>query len=100
DRGTESRPPRCTVFSSNEDAPSGNAKDVLPRVKSFLRLLSNRVQSGSARTGLDDEKTDYYPLRLDRKALRPGVVYADPYGHVMMIVKWVEQTKEHGGLLL
>ena len=26
-----------------------------------------------------------------------AIVYADPYGHVMMIVKWVEQTKEHGG---
>jgi hypothetical protein len=101
DRGTDARPPRCTSFYSNEDAPEGkNTKETLPRVKAFLRQMSNRVQSGSARTALDDEKTDYYPLKLDRKSLRPGVVYADPYGHVMMIVKWVEQTKDHGGLLL
>jgi hypothetical protein len=98
DRGTESRPPRCTTFYSNEDAPEG--KGGMAAVKSFLRQLSNRVQSGSARTALADEQTDYYPVRLDRKALRPGVVYADPYGHVMMIVKWVEQTHDHGGLLL
>jgi hypothetical protein len=98
DRGTESRPPRCTTFYSNEDAPQG--KGGLAAVKAFLRQMSNRVQSGSARTALEDEQTDYYPVRLDRKALRPGVVYADPYGHVMMIVKWVEQTREHGGLLL
>jgi hypothetical protein len=100
DRGTEARPPRCTNFYTNEDAPTGKSNDVLPRVKAFLRQLANRVQSGSARTALDDERTDYYPVKLDRRALRPGVVYADPYGHVMMIVKWVEQTKEHGGLLL
>jgi hypothetical protein len=97
DRGADTRPPRCSTFYSNEDAPG--AKEVLPRVKSFLRQMSNRVQSGSARTALDDGRTDYYPVRLDRASLRPGVVYADPYGHVMMIVKWVEQTREHGGLL-
>jgi hypothetical protein len=101
DRGTDARPPKCSALTTNEDAPASKpGKDVLPAVKSFLRLMSNHVQSGSARTALDDEETDYYPVRLDRKALRPGTVYADPYGHVMMIVHWVEQTKEHGGLLL
>ncbi|HVX95085.1 MAG TPA: hypothetical protein VHK47_09265 [Polyangia bacterium] len=104
DRGTESRPPRCSGLTTNEDALPGpgrkGRRDALAGVRAFLRLMSNHVQSGSARTALDDEETDYYPVRLDRKALRPGVVYADPYGHVMMIVHWAEQTKEHGGLLL
>jgi hypothetical protein len=100
DRGTDARPPKCTNFYSNEDAPTGkDTKSTLGRVKAFLRQMSNHVQSGSARTALDDASTDYYPVRLERKALRPGVVYADPYGHVMMIVHWVEQTREHGGLL-
>jgi hypothetical protein len=101
DRGTDARPPKCTAFMTNEDAPAGKpGKDPLASVRAFLRLMSNHVQSGSARTALDDEDTDYYPVRLDRKALRPGTVYADPYGHVMMIVHWVEQTNDHGGLLL
>ncbi|HVZ72127.1 MAG TPA: hypothetical protein VHJ20_07115 [Polyangia bacterium] len=100
DRGTDARPPRCTTFYSNEDAPDARAGSaILPRVKAFLRQMSNRVQSGSARTALDDSHTDYYPVKLDRASLRPGTVYADPYGHVMMIVKWVEQTHDHGGLL-
>jgi hypothetical protein len=98
DRGNESRAPRCTTFYSNEDAPTG--KDTLAVVKSFFRQLANRVQSGSARTALDDEGTDYYPVPLDRKSLRPGVIYADPYGHVMVVVKWVDQTADKGGLLL
>jgi hypothetical protein len=100
DRGTDSRPPRCTSFYTNEDAREGKDARELPVVKSFLRQVTNRVQSGSARTALDDSDTDYYPLPLTRKALRPGVVYADPYGHVMMIVKWIDQTRERGGLLL
>jgi hypothetical protein len=100
DRGTESRPPRCTNFYSNDDAPAAKSKDALAAVKAFFRQLANRVQSGSARTGLDDDSTDYYPVPLERTALRPGVIYADPYGHVMVVVKWVDQTADKGGLLL
>ncbi len=98
DRGTDARPPRCTGFFSNEDPPSG--KDTLGAMRVFLRLMGNHVQSGSARTALDDDATDYYPVALERKALRPGTIYADPYGHVMMVVKWVAQTPARGGLLL
>jgi hypothetical protein len=98
DRGTDARPPKCSGFFSNEDPPTG--KDPMAAVKSFFRLMSNHVQSGSARTALDDDATDYYPLPLERSALRPGVIYADPYGHVMMVVRWVDQTPERGGLLL
>ncbi len=98
DRGTDARPPRCTGFFSNEDPPSG--KETLGTIRSFLRLMGNHVQSGSARTALDDDATDYYPVALEKKALRPGTIYADPYGHVMMVVKWVAQTPARGGLLL
>jgi hypothetical protein len=98
DRGTDSRPPRCTGFYNNEDPPTGHER--LGAIRSFLRQMANHVQSGSARTALGDDATDYYPVALDRKALRPGTIYADPYGHVMMIVKWVDQTPERGGLLL
>jgi hypothetical protein len=80
--------------------PPAPGKDRLGRVKSFFRQVTNHVQSGSARTALDDEDTDYYPVKLERTALRPGVIYADPYGHVLMIVKWVEQSAKQGGLLL
>jgi hypothetical protein len=103
DRGTDARAPRCGELATNESTPVPERKpgqDPLARVKSFFRQVMNHVQSGSARTALDDDATDYYPVRLERGALRPGVVYADPYGHVLMIVKWVEQTAHAGGLLL
>ena len=98
DRGTDARPPKCTGYFTNEDPPSGH--DPLGAIRSFLRLMANHVQSGSARTALDDDATDYYPVALERAALRPGTIYADPYGHVMMIVRWVAQTPARGGLLL
>jgi hypothetical protein len=98
DRGTDARPPRCQEFQSNEQPAAG--RDVLSSVKAYFRRMMNRVQSGSARTALADDETDYYPVKLERATLRPGVIYADPYGHVMVISKWVDQTAQHGGLLL
>jgi hypothetical protein len=97
-RGTRSSPPRC-------EAPvveAGLARPPVPVIE-FLRLtrrLMDTVHSGSARTALVDEATDYYPVPLTREGLWPGTVYADPYGHVLVLVKWVPQTAGRGGLLL
>jgi hypothetical protein len=100
DRGKSDRAPRCGGLLHNESADDGiKGSTALDRFRSFLKLLANRVHSGSARTALDDEETDFYPVVLDRKALRPGTIYADPYGHVLMVSAWVDQTPERGGLL-
>jgi hypothetical protein len=58
------------------------------------------VHSGTGRTALDNENADYYPVSLDRKSLRPGTVYADPYGHTFILVSRIEQTKDKPGVLL
>jgi hypothetical protein len=58
------------------------------------------VHSGSARTGLRADATDFYPVALKREALWPGTVYADPYGHTLLLVRWVPQTPAHPGLIL
>src|SRR3569832_2504599 len=96
DRGTESRPPRCGGLFTNESPIEGAPKDALGAMKKFLRVLANKVHSGSARTALSDEETDYYPVALTREALRPGTVFADPYGHVLMLAKWIDQGKGQG----
>ena len=100
DRGKSDRPPKCGAILHNEQADENiHGHGALERFRSFLRVLANRVHSGSARTALDDDETDFYPVALTRSALRPGTIYADPYGHVLMVASWVEQTPEHGGLL-
>jgi hypothetical protein len=100
DRGTEARPPRCGALFTNESPVEGAPKDPLGAMKKFLRVVANKVHSGSARTALSDEETDYYPVALTREALRPGTVFADPYGHVLMLAKWIDQGKDSGGMLL
>jgi hypothetical protein len=100
DRGKTDRPPKCGAILHNERADEDiRGKGALERFRNFLRVLADRVHSGSARTALTDDETDFYPVALTRSALRPGTIYADPYGHVLMIAAWVEQTPEHGGLL-
>jgi len=100
DRGKTDRPPKCGPILTNEMANQRiGGKDTLERFRSFLRVLANRVHSGSARTALDSDETDFYPVSLTRSALRPGTIYADPYGHVLMVAAWFDQTPEHGGLL-
>jgi hypothetical protein len=96
-RGTSDHPPTCGALVTQADAVDGN--DPLDRFRKFLRLLANKVHSGSARTALDDDATDFYPVKLTRDALRPGTIYADPYGHVLMIAKWVGQDGSKGGRL-
>jgi hypothetical protein len=96
-RGTSDHPPTCGPLITQDTPTEG--KDELDRFRRFLRLLANKAHSGSARTALDDEETDFYPVKLTREALRPGVIYADPYGHVLMISRWVDQNGDKGGRL-
>ncbi len=97
-RGTPTSPPRCDRPQITERP--GHGADQLASFKAYARRLMDIVHSGNARTALADDGTDFYPVELARDLLRPGVIYADPYGHTLMIVKWVAQTSEHGGLLL
>ena len=66
----------------------------------YLPNLANGVHSGSARTLASDNNTDYYPVPLKQETLRPGTVYADPYGHVLMIVRRVPQSDDAAGVIL
>ena len=45
-----------------------------------------------------DENTDFYTVPLTQETLRPGTVYADPYGHVMMLVRRVPEAGGSAGV--
>jgi hypothetical protein len=66
----------------------------------FLRRVMDGVHSGTARTALDNTNSDYYPVALERSSLLPGTVFADPYGHTLIIIGWIPQANNHPGLLL
>jgi hypothetical protein len=62
------------------------------------RTVADAVHSGSGRTALTDDNTDYYPVPLTRDALRPGTVYADPYGHLLVLARRVAQSGDAAGV--
>jgi hypothetical protein len=64
----------------------------------YMRTVADAVHSGTGRTALADNNTDYYPVLLSQETLRPGTIYADPYGHILMLTKRVAQTKDNAGL--
>ncbi len=49
---------------------------------------------------MNDNNTDYYPVPLKQETLRPGTAYADPYGHILMIVRRVPQSDGAAGVIL
>jgi hypothetical protein len=74
---------------------------LVPGFGYYLRTtIANAVHSGNGRTAADDDNTDYYPVPLSEDTLRPGTIYADPYGHVLVLVKRVPQSGDGAGVFL
>jgi hypothetical protein len=74
---------------------------LLPGFGYYLRTtIANAVHSGNGRTASDDGDSDYYPVPLTWDSLRPGTVYADPYGHILVLAKRVPQSGEGAGVFL
>jgi hypothetical protein len=65
----------------------------------YLRsAVADGVHSGTGRTALSDDNTDYYPVPLKEETLRPGTVFVDPYGHVLVLARRVAQSDDAAGL--
>ncbi|MFH0899959.1 MAG: hypothetical protein V2A73_04945, partial [Pseudomonadota bacterium] len=113
-RNRSGRPPTCSALSggSSLDDPAfeqRSAGNETPRkagseataFNSFVKdRLFRAVSSANGRTSPDDSTTDFYPVPLSRGALRPGTVFADPYGHLLIVAAWVNQGLAKPGLLI
>ena len=115
-RGDGGTPPKCFQWFSiqNPDAalpsspklknaPNGSAAKPSGLAASFahyLPIVGDAVQSGAVRTLASDDNTDFYTVPLTQGALRPGSIYADPYGHVLMLVRRVPQAGGAAGVFL
>jgi hypothetical protein len=98
DRGTATRAPHC-AGATIDDRFSGQILSA-SEFTQFSHKLFDTVHSGSARTAIQDESTDFFPLALTRESLWPGTVFADPYGHTLILVKWISQGSDQPGILL
>jgi len=123
-RGGGGQPPRCVAWSSNLTSSSPSSERQPDAAQSsegsatpasglaakqpglaasfgqYLRVVGDAVHSGSARTPLTDDNNDHYPVPLTQETLRPGTVYADPYGHVLVLARRVPQTAGAAGVFL
>ena len=98
DRGSAQRPPQCGP--ARLDTTFVGTRAAAEAFRQTSRELVNVVHSGSARTALDAEAGDFYPVPLKREYLWPGTLFADPYGHILILTKWLPQTDASPGLLL
>jgi hypothetical protein len=96
--------PRCGRLQGvlgRPDAPPDTRKggELGAVQKYFGRTLAWGVHSGNGRTAFGADASDFYPLQLSRRSLRPGAIYADPYGHLFVIVELVPARGKTPGIL-
>ncbi len=100
-RGGGGQPPHCLKWHNNLERNASKRREPTEAFGEYLRVtLADVVHSGTGRTPAEDDNTDYYPVPLSLETLRPGTVYADPYGHVLIVVKRIAGTRDKPGLLL
>jgi NlpC/P60 family protein len=110
-RGRAGRPPSCDEPGAGDNLMSrlelpGKGGPLLPRddVQAFglfvNTYLATAVHSSSGRTSPEDELSDLYPVPLTREALKPGIVFADPYGHLLVLADWIPQGLDGTGMLV
>ena len=99
-RGAGGKPPKCFGWSSNQNAEATKRPGLAASFGDYLRTVADGVHSGTGRTLANDDNTDYYPVPLTQQTLRPGTVYADPYGHILMLVRRVSQSDGAAGVFL
>jgi hypothetical protein len=98
DRGALGRAPGAGRWFTNEMTISRS--NPTQKFNAYLRMIANGVHSGTARAAMSNENADYYPVELNRGSLRPGVVFADPYGHTLIVVNQLPQSGNQPGVLL
>ncbi len=95
-RGRAGSPPTCGEWITNA-TPHSFANEVTAFQAFATRNLASGVHSASGRTAPGDDATDLYPVPMTREALRPGTVFADPYGHLLVLVQWVPPSVDDDG---
>ena len=65
----------------------------------FQRSIGWSVHTGNGRCAFGDSNSDLYPIELARRGLRPGIVYADPYGHILVLAELVAPQGSQPGIL-
>lgn len=98
-RGRAGTPPRCGPLIHNE-RPTPASNELRAFEQFVLRGVRPGVHSASGRTLPRAPQADLYSLPMSREAMKPGSVFIDPYGHLIVVAKWQPQGLGGAGMLL
>ncbi|MGB2660206.1 MAG: hypothetical protein WBC84_18405, partial [Pseudolabrys sp.] len=115
-RGGGGQPPKCYQWFSIQhleaarssapeqktpaNGPAAKRTGLAASFGQYLLTTADAVHSGTGRTLANDNNTDYYPVPLTQETLRPGTVYADPFGHILVLARRVPQSEGAAGVFL
>ncbi len=115
-RGGGGQPPKCYQWFSIQhleaarssaseqktaaNGPAAKRTGLAASFGQYLLTTADAVHSGTGRTLASDNNTDYYPVPLTQETLRPGTVYADPFGHILVLARRVPQSEGAAGVFL
>ena len=99
-RGDGGKPPKCYGWFNILNAETAKQSGLAASFAHYLPIVGDGVQSGNGRTSANDDNSDFYPVPLTQATLRPGTIYADPYGHILMLVRRVPQSGGSAGVFL
>ncbi len=87
ERGDPRRGPVCSGRVTNVTQDFRTIRDPVERFDRFMWMaVTSKVHSGHVRNLPRDQASDFYPVALSRKNLRPGLVFVDAAGHVILVV--------------
>jgi hypothetical protein len=90
----------CVETRSNFNNKLSDIADPVARFNEFVKTrLSWEVHAGNSRSLPEKEATDFYPIPLEMSALRPGIIYVDAGGHVLLVTQVEPQTESTIGAL-
>lgn len=74
-------------YSAGNKPKGFRSQESISDLKNLMQTIANDVHSGFYRTTGEVEGTDTYPMAVSRQSLRPGSVFYDPNGHVLLVYK-------------
>ncbi len=99
-RGTSVKGPNCNTTFSNRIKRFDDIADPVDRFNAFAATqIGWKVHSGNARTLPNSDATDFYPVPLTAESVRPGAVFVDAGGHVILVSQVEPQTGSAMGAL-
>lgn len=90
-----------TPAPQRKELTSQRPRGLVPGFGYYLTTsVANGVHSGAGRTMARDNRSDFYHVAMNDDLLRPGTMFADPYGHLLVVAKRFGQTDDRAGVLL